>query len=178
MGERKDSLYTNQFTHAHICYPFLKPYLKKSTLSANFYYMTLALLCWVPLIGPVPQIHFIRPLATTPGSIIAFTGPKLPSDPLDIEAVQFTPGNGLCSTTDPSTNQPYASYVRDDRTWIQCRVEAPPGFYNMSVLVVGVGYAWQHSHAYYLGPASELIMFEVFPGKVGVNYIPKTDQHS
>ena len=140
--------------------------------------MTLALLCWVPLIWPVPQIHFIRPLATTPGSIIAFTGSKLPSNPLDIEAVQFTPGNGLCSTTDPSTNQPYASYVRDDRTWIQCRVEAPPGFYNMSVLVMGVGYAWQHSHAYYLGPASELIMFEVFPGKVGVNDIPKTDQHS
>ena len=87
MGERKDSLYTNQFTHAHICYPFLKPYLKKSILSANLYYMTLALLCWVPLIGPVPQIHFIRPLATTPGSIIAFTGSKLPSNPLDIEAV-------------------------------------------------------------------------------------------
>ena len=113
------------------------------------------------------QIHFIRPLATQPGSIIAFTGAKLPSDPLDIEAVRFIPGGGVCNTLDPSTNQPYGSYVRDNRTWIQCRVEAPPGIYNMSVLVAGVGYAWQHSHAFYLGPAGELTMFEVFPGMSG-----------
>ena len=34
-------------------------------------------------------------------------------------------------------------------------------------MVAGVGYAWQHSHAFYLGPASELVMFEAYPGVVG-----------
>ena len=94
----------------------------------------------------------------------------MPTNALDLENVDFGDGNGLCDFVDPSTNQPYGTFSRDGYRWIQCRVVAQPGFYNLSVVVGnGVGRAWQHSHSFYLGPMGRLIMFEVFPGWYSVS---------
>ena len=86
--------------------------------------------------------------------------------------------NGHCNLTNPDTNQYYSMFRRDGYTWFQCRVNAPPGFYNLTVLLAdNSGISWRHSQSFLLGPKAQLIQLEVFAGTLykGLQYISKSN---